>query len=184
MKTELLVNKETEKEIVKMRKKGISIKEIAEQLSLSEKTVKAVAVSKKCTDKDLIEQRTKKVAKLIAEGYSKKEIMKKLKISEHQYRVSFRKLREEDEQERLEIANKAKERFEERNSVLDSDAAEPEIFVSSEIKSNLDKTNNIIPENNKKPEVKKEITSTISRKEKFKEGLEKFLRMMIIIIRK
>ena len=55
MKTNPLVDKDTEKEIVKMRKKGLSMSDIASELNLSEKTVRKVAVLKKCTDKDFIE---------------------------------------------------------------------------------------------------------------------------------
>ena len=68
MKTNPLVDKDTEKEIVKMRKKGLSMSEIASELNLSEKTVRKVAALKKCTDKDFIEQRIKKMEKLIADG--------------------------------------------------------------------------------------------------------------------
>lgn len=165
MKTNPLVDKDTEKEIVKMRKKGFSIPDIASELNLSEKTVRKVAALKKCTDRDFIEQRVKKMEKLIADGLSKKEIMKKLKITEHQYRRSFEKIKKTNNEERLEIANKAKERYQQRKEVI---LPEADDNVSSEPK-----------------EVQTEKKAyPVSKKEKIRTGFETILRMILVIISK
>lgn len=165
MKTNPLVDEDIEKEIVKMRKKGLSMSDIASELNLSEKTVRKVATLKKCTDKDFIEQRVKKMEKLIADGLSKKEIMKKLKITEHQYRRSFEKIKKTNNEERLEIANKARERYQQRKEVI---LPEADDNVSSETK-----------------EVKSEKkVNPITRKEKIRTGFETILRMLLVIVRK
>ena len=164
MKTNPLVDKDTEKEIVKMRKKGLSMSDIASELNLSEKTVRKVSVLKKCTDKDFIEQRIKKMEKLIADGLSKKEIMKKLKITEHQYRRSLEKIKKTNDEERLEIANKARERYIKRNEVI------------------LPESDDNIPSEPEEAKTEKKVSSN-SRKEKIRTGLETILRMLIVIIK-